>query len=224
MEGKQSIWEGMQIFWHARWFTLKDFTKTIFYFWRNPKFALVDWALLSSYFFQSPYRIARKFSSDGTPYGETPLVVMQQIAEIAGITVEDHVYELGSGRGRACFWLALYLGCKTVGIEYVPHFVAKANAIATLFGVKNVTFRLEDMCKTDFRDATVIYLFGTCLKDAEIKKLIKAFSELKKGTKIITISYPLTEYSRDSTLALIKEFDVTFPWGITTAYLHNKTV
>jgi SAM-dependent methyltransferase len=224
MENKQTILGAMRLFWAVRWFTFKDFAKTVFYFWRKPKFALVDWALLSSYFFQSPYRIARKFSKDDSPYGETPLVVMQQIANSAGITAEDCVYELGSGRGRTCFWLALYLGCETVGIEFVPHFVSKANAIATLFGVKKCTFRLEDMCKADLKDATVIYLFGTCLKDEEILKLIRSFSHLKKGTKIITISYALTEYSSDANFELVQEFEVTFPWGQTTAYLHNKTV
>ena len=221
MQDDEGFWSAIVTFWRVRLFAFKDLCRTIFYFWRKPKFALVDLFLLGSYFFQSPYRIARLFFRGESPYGETPLVVMCELAEKAGITSADTVYELGSGRGRTSFWLAVFLGCrKVVGVECVPTFVAKAQTIARFFRLQNVIFLQEDMCGADLKEASVIYLFGTCLSDKEIHTLNAHFARLAKGTKIITISYSLIEYNAPAAIHLEQSFDVTFVWGETTAYIH----
>ncbi|MBS0656548.1 MAG: class I SAM-dependent methyltransferase, partial [Verrucomicrobia bacterium] len=153
------------------------------------------------------------------PYGETPLSVMHKIARKAGITAKDVVFELGCGRGRTCFWLASWIGCKTVGIEFVPTFIQKAAKVRAMFKTPNVEFRQEDMFTTSLAGASVIYLYGTCLTDEEVLKLIERCKELPAGTKIITISYSLLEYTDLPQFELIKTVDVSFAWGSTQAYI-----
>ncbi len=43
---------------------------------------------------------------------------MDVIARECGIQKEDVVFELGCGRGRTCFWLNTFIGCKVVGIGF----------------------------------------------------------------------------------------------------------
>ncbi len=203
----------------VRLYNLWDFVRVVFHYYRNTQFARVDLSLLMSYFWKSPYRIAREF--DAQPYGETPLVTMEKIARMAHITEEDIVLELGSGRGRCVFWLAFFIRCRVIGIEYNPVLVAKAKELQARFQVPNVDFIIQDMFTASFKEATVIYLYGILLSDSEIQKLCVAFSKLKRDVRIITISYSLQEYCPE-VFRVIDSCDVSFPWGTTKAYLHKE--
>lgn len=216
-----SFFEDLRTFFAVRLFNLSDFLLTAFRYYFKPKFALIDISLLLSYFFKSPYRIAREFK-ESEPYGETPHKTLAKIVKACPITLDDVVLELGAGRGRSCFWLAFFQPCKKViGIEYIPDFVTKAQSLARFFNVQNVEFRCEDMCKSKFNEATWIYLFGTALDDATIKQLITRFDECKPGTKVITISYALTEYAPHSKIKLLNTIEVEFAWGKTECYIHQ---
>ena len=143
-----------------------DFFITAFRFYPDLEFAKVDLWLLFSYFFKNPFGISKRFLMERKEpniyaYGETPLSSFAEIVRECGINAKDTVYELGCGRGRTCFWLNEFIGCKTVGIEYIPEFVQKADFIKDRFCLKNLEFHCEDMTGTDFSDATVIYLYGT---------------------------------------------------------------
>ena len=94
------------------------------------------------------------------------------------------------------------------------------------FAVEKVVLHCGDFFDHHFEDATVIYLYGTCLEDGTIRKLIHKFSRLQKGAKIVTVSYPLTDYldgSQRSHFNVIHSFKVSFPWGIGDVYLHVRT-
>lgn len=201
-----------------------EFVKVSCRYYGNLPFLKADMSLRLMYLFHNPYKISKRFlmnrgAKDVHAYGETPLTTLELIAKECGITKNDTVFELGSGRGRTCFWLNSVIGCRVVGIEYVPEFVERAELIKERLGIDGVEFRLQDILKTDFSGATVIYLYGTCLEDDAIIKLCKAFSKLKPGTRIITVSYPLTDYSDLSHFEVMKRFTVPFTWGEGDVYL-----
>lgn len=219
---EESFWSNFVLFIKVRWFNFKDFIKTFLFFWlRHPYFALIDISVLLYYFFSSPYHIVRNFTSGKEPYGETPLVVMKALTQCVPITAADTVYELGFGRGRVCFYLASIIECKSVGIEIIPEFVQRAEKIKNFFNVKRLTLYQADLLSHDMSDATVIYLFGTCLADEQIMHFIDRCKTLKKGTKIITISYSLPEYKEVAYIHLIDHQEVRFAWGKTEAYIHE---
>ncbi len=146
---------------------------------------------------------------------------MDAISKECGITKDDVVYELGCGRGKTVFWLRCFLGCRVVGIEWIYPFVYKAELIQEYLGIEGVEFRFDNMLTADLEDATVVYLYGTCLEDEEIQKLIKNVSQLPAGTKIITVSYPLTAYDKEGRFTLDKAFSATFTWGEGSVYLQH---
>ncbi len=215
-----TFWDDLSTFMWVRYFNFIDFVKTVFRYYRKPKFALVDSTLLLRYFFKSPYRIGREYKSS-EPYGETPLVTLDTILSHCPIGPDDVAFELGCGRARACFWLSLYKGYKTVGIEYIPAFVERAEQLAKFYDVKNIEFRLGDILTADLSEATWIYLFGSALPDETITKLTKRLEKLKPGTKIITISYPLSAYTSNDIIKVNQTLDVSFPWGETQAFIQE---
>jgi len=76
------------------------------------------------------------------------------------------------------------------------------------------------MAQMQLPKASVIYLYGTCLQDAEIDHIIRKLEAFSQGTKVITISYPLVDYDTNA-FHMEKTFSVSFPWGETSAYLQT---
>jgi hypothetical protein len=207
---------------------LFEYFKVLWKYYPHSLFRHIDLSLLSLYFFKSPFKISKEFlikrgEREVYAYGETPLTTLQEIATQCQISEQDVVFELGSGRGRGCFWLHCFLGCRVVGIDYIPAFIAKAQHIQNKYHLHDIEFRCENFLKTDCREATVIYLFGTCLEDDFIQKLIKKFKNLPVGTKIITVSYPLSDYASEPIFRVLHTFSVPFNWGEAEVYLQVRS-
>jgi SAM-dependent methyltransferase len=206
---------------------LIEFIKVVKRYYSNPIFRKADLSLLSLYFFQSPYSISKKYlkkseAKEIYAYGETPLTTLDQIVKECQIKPEDVVFELGCGRGRTCFWLHAFVGCKVKGIDFVPEFINRADRIKAKYHLANIHFFEREMLAVDYRQATVIYLYGTCLEDEEIQQLITKFKKLPIGAKVITVSYSLVEYQQETIFKLTKQFTAPFTWGEADVYLHEK--
>lgn len=209
---------------------LVEFVKVAFKYYGNVKFMKEDLSLRLMYFFHNPYRMNKRFlmmrgEKEIYTYGETPLTTLDFIAHEAQIGPQDRVIELGSGRGRNCFWLHSIIGCEVVGIEYVPEFVERANRIKERLGVSGVEFLLGDFMnpKGGFPVGTIYYLYGSCLSDSDIEKLAERLAKLPRGTKIITVSYPLTEYILKPSFEVINHFTAPFTWGEADVYIQVTT-
>lgn len=209
----------------VKWRQLIEFFKVAWQFYRNPRFCKIDLSLFILYFGESPFIISKRFlTSRGDDnlysYGETPLTSLKKISKECQIHSSDTVFELGCGRGRTSFWLNSFIKCNVVGIDFVPEFIQKANLIKERFGLNGVRFLLQDMFEANIQNATVVYLYGTCLNDTQIMQLIEKFKTLPPGTKIITVSYPLTDYSSD--FEVMNRFTVPYTWGEADIYLQMK--
>ncbi|MBN2479610.1 MAG: hypothetical protein JXA94_05230 [Parachlamydiales bacterium] len=203
-----------------------DFTQQLIVFkkyYKNPKFAFFDILICFVYLFINPYRLSKRFLQKKgffenlDVYGETPYRTLHKIISEADLTDEDIFLELGSGRSKTCFFISFFKKCKVYGVEWIPTFVKIANFFKKLFFLENLTFLNKNMFDLDMSKFTFIYLYGTCMEDDEIKMLIDNF---KKNVKIVTISYPLSDY--DTSFKMVKSFEVEFNWGKTVAYLNVK--
>lgn len=204
-----------------------EFLKVICRYYSQLTFLKIDMSLLLMSCFRSPFKTSKKFmqekgETDIYVYGETPLTSLEKIADECRITSSDTVFELGCGRGRTCFWLSCFKKCHVVGIEYIPDFVERALEIKERFDLQNIEFRLQDMQAADLKGATVIYLYGTCLSSQKIQELATHFAKLPAGTKIITVSYPLTDYAPEGVFEVMKRFQVRYTWGLADVFLHYK--
>ncbi|MCC5832832.1 MAG: class I SAM-dependent methyltransferase [Chlamydiales bacterium] len=209
----------------ATFFRLFEGFRSLLRYYRNLPFLLNDLLLASHYLFRNPHRESKRFMKERGEkniytYGETPLTTLDWIMRRCGILSKDVLYEVGCGSGRTIFWLHHFVKCRVVGIDYQPTFIDRANRIKEWLRLDQTEFLLQDMLETNFRKATAVYLYGTCLGEEAIERLAARFEEMKSGAKVITVSYPLTDYSDAFTLA--KQFTARFPWGKAEVYLSIK--
>lgn len=206
--------------------TFFDQIRTAYKYYSDPLFRKVDLSLLQSYIGDNPYIISKRFlkqrgEANVYAYGETFLTTIDQIVKQAELKNTDVIYELGCGRGRVCFWLALFLKAKVIGLDFVPEYINKANAVCQKFHLNNPTFVCDDFLKADLTNVTAIYLNGTAMSDGDIMLLIQRLIQLPKKTKVITVSFALTEYPLAEHWRFIKSFPGAFSWGKADIYIQE---
>ncbi len=207
----------MTLFWKTRFFLWLDQVKTIFYFYRKWRFALSDFLLGCLYFFSNPFRICRRFlQKKGEErvyaYGETPLSVWKEIALLAQIGKEDLFIDLGCGRGKICFWTASWIGCRTIGVDWVPSFIKRASFLARLLGFPSLQFFQASISQIPLGEASVLYLY-TFHPEEELLDI----SLLTSSSRVITVSEPLS----DPRFRVSASRYVSFPWGDTEVFINH---
>ena len=89
----------------------------------------------------------------------TPNALIDAMLDLAKVTPQDKVVDLGSGDGRAVI-AAAKRGANARGIEFDGNLVAISRLNAAKEGVSDkASFEQADMFATDFSDATVVVLF-----------------------------------------------------------------
>lgn len=212
--------------WHVRvaLFEVFEGVRVVRYYGR-PRFFFVDMLLKLFYLFDTPYRVCKRHleargEKEVYTYGETPLVAMDVIARKCRLLSSDVVYECGAGRGRGAFWLACFVGCTVVALEEVAAFIERGNRVKRYSALHNIRFEEGDFLKADFRRATVLYIYGRA--SLFTPPLLKALSTAKRGTKIITVSFPLADLGEHLPFEHISTFQATYPWGKADVFLQKK--
>ena len=205
------------LFFKVKWFLFKEKRELRR---RFPTFTPIERALNRAYRFRNPYRICKEFIKNRGEdvYGETPLPVIATIARESHLSPKDILFDLGCGRGRGTLFFSHLTGCQAIGIDWVPAFIDTAQQIARSISLP-VQFRCEEIQAADLSKATFLFLYGTCLPDDTIHALIDRWVHLSPQVKIITVSYPLSDYS--PRFKTFKQFTAQFPWGEGVVYFNS---
>ena len=126
----------------------------------------------------------------------TPQELVEKMLDMAKVTPQDYVIDLGSGDGRTVI-TAAKRGARALGIEYNPDMVelSKRNAAKEGVGDK-ATFAQADLFESDFSKATVITMF--LLPEINLK-LRPRILDLKPGTRIVSNTFTMAEWTADET-------------------------
>lgn len=126
-------------------------------------------------------------------YVPTPYPVVEQMLRLAGVGKGDVLYDLGSGDGRIAIAAAKQFGIRATGIDIDPALVLQAEQNAKNAGVGELAkFRLEDLFKADFRDATVVMLYLQPHLNVRLRP--KLWAELKPGTRIVSHQFDMGDW------------------------------
>ncbi|WP_263322236.1 class I SAM-dependent methyltransferase [Endozoicomonas sp. Mp262] len=198
----------------------------IWRYFRVKKFAGAWSWLKLSYLLENPYRCSRRFvrtrdQYKSVVYGETPLTTLEQIMASAEVGTGDHIFELGSGAGFSSLWLNTILGCRVTAIDIIPVFCWRLMRVIRRFNLSGINVHCEDYTKTDFQGATVVYLYDPGLDDRVIAVLAEKLAGLPSGTKIISISYPLSDFSEWGSFKQVKKIGVDFDWGEAEVFIQT---
>lgn len=200
------------------WFNTFEELKVQKLFYKNAFFKKADLSLKQAYYKENPYRICKSFmqkeqKAEIHVYGETPLTELYNILTKLKLKKEDCFIDLGCGRGRNVFFVSSFFNCKVIGIDIVPIFCERAQKIAF-----SPRFLCEDMTTSDLTEGTVLYFYATCLEEDLLLSMITKFTKLRAGTKIITVSFPLSDYSKAFSTLFSKT--ASYPWGKTELFVN----
>jgi precorrin-6B methylase 2 len=126
----------------------------------------------------------------------TPQALVDKMLEMAKVTKNDFVMDLGSGDGRTVI-TAAKLGARAMGIEYNPDMVDLSKKNAEAAGVTaRATFVKADLFETDLSKADVITMF---LLPSINMKLRPSILNLKPGTRIVANTFTMEDWQADET-------------------------
>ena len=118
----------------------------------------------------------------------TPQEVVAKMLELAQVTKDDVVYDLGCGDGRIVV-AAAKLGCKAYGFDVDPQRIKESNENVEKNGVGNLaTIQQKDIFTLDLSPANVITLY---LLPSLNVKLIPQLEKLKPGSKIVSHDFDM---------------------------------
>ena len=124
----------------------------------------------------------------------TPIEVVERMLQLANVTADDVVYDLGSGDGRIVILAATRYGARSVGVEIDSQLVelsrreAKRNQVDHL-----VTFINADALTVDVSPASVVTLFLT--KQANLLLRPKLHGELRLGARVVSYAHDMGDWA-----------------------------
>ncbi len=128
----------------------------------------------------------------------TPQSLVDKMLNLAKVTPNDYVIDLGSGDGRTVI-TAAKRGVRATGIEYNPDMVELSKRNAEKEGLTGkVNFMKADLFESDFSQATVITMF--LLPDINLKLRPKIL-DLKPGTRIVSNTFTMGEWTSDESVS-----------------------
>ena len=129
-------------------------------------------------------------------YLPTPPEMVERMLDVAGVTAQDYVVDLGSGDGRIVT-AAARRGARALGIEYDAGLVALARRLAASQGVGNrAAFVEADLFDSDFSAATVVTTF---LLSEVMLKLRERIFNLTPGARLVSNSFTMEGWRPDET-------------------------
>lgn len=137
----------------------------------------------------------------------TAPALVEKMLDLAKVTPQDYVIDLGSGDGRLVI-AAAKRGARALGIEYDPDMVELSKRNAEKEGVSDrAKFIRADIFESDFSEATVITMF--LLPELNLR-LRPQILKLKPGTRIVSNTFDMGDWVADEVVTLKEGWDCSY--------------
>ncbi len=144
---------------------------------------------------QEPYKPIEGQEGKDVVWVPSPPAMVEKMLDMAKITPDDFVIDLGSGDGRNVI-AAARRGASALGVEYNPDLVELSKRVAAKEGVGDKAMFVQgDMYEADISRATVLALF---LLPENLRKLTSKFLNLKPGTRIVANYFGIDGWTPDA--------------------------
>ncbi len=135
------------------------------------------------------------------PYVPTQQSVVEGMLNLAKVSKDDVVYDLGCGDGRIVITSAKLYGTSGVGVDIDPERIKEANENAKKEGVEEkVSFIEGDLFKQDFSKATVVTLY--LLPEVNLRLRPILLEQLKPGTRIVSHAFSMGDWEPEQTIEI----------------------
>jgi precorrin-6B methylase 2 len=141
-------------------------------------------------------------------YVPTPQPVVEKMLELARVTKDDIVYDLGCGDGRIVVTAAKKYGCRAWGFDIDPERIQEAKENVEKNGVGHlVTIQQKDIFTLDLSPASVVTLY---LLPSLNVKLIPQLEKLKPGSRIVSHDFDMKGVTPDKVVEVNEDADGRF--------------
>ena len=125
----------------------------------------------------------------------TPQALVEKMLDLAKVTPQDFVMDLGSGDGRTVI-TAAKRGAQAQGIEYNPDMVELSKKNAAAAGVTGkANFVKADLFETDFSKAQVVTMF---LLPSINMRLRPQILKMRPGTRVVSNTFTMEDWEPDT--------------------------
>jgi methyltransferase family protein len=126
----------------------------------------------------------------------TPQPLVDKMLDLAKVTPQDFLMDLGSGDGRTVI-TAAKRGARAQGVEYNPDMVELSQRNAKAAGVGDkANFVKADLFETDFSKAQVVTMF---LLPSINMRLRPTILKMKPGTRVVSNTFTMEDWMPDQT-------------------------
>ena len=131
----------------------------------------------------------------------TPAEVVKGMLELAKVTKDDLVIDLGCGDGGIVVAAARDFGARSTGVDIDPQRIREAqdNVAKNKVGDRAKIVQ-GDLFEYDIKDATVITLYLLPRLNEKLKP--RLWKELKVGTRIVSNSFDMGDWKPDQTITV----------------------
>lgn len=141
------------------------------------------------------------------PYVPTPQVVVDRMLQMAKVTPQDYLIDLGSGDGRIVVTAAKKFGARGFGVDLNPVRIKEAVENAARAGVSDrAAFHQRNLFETDLSDASVITMYLLPRVNLDLRPKIL---ELKPGTRVVSHDFSMDDWKADEAVS----FEVQDKYG-----------
>ena len=132
------------------------------------------------------------WSQDTIPFVPSPMIVVERMLQLAEITKDDVVYDLGSGDGRILIQAAKKYGARGVGVDMNVNLVEQARRNAVTENVDHlVQFRAADGLTVDVSEASVVTLYMFKWFNNQMRPKLQ---KLRAGSRIVAHDFDIDEW------------------------------
>lgn len=124
-------------------------------------------------------------------YGETPTITVNAIADLAALSRNSRIVDLGFGRGLPVLaWTCL--GFRGAGVELIPEYTERALATANRLGL-DVDLRTGDILTADWPEGELYFINSTAFGESFREKLREKLLDLPADSQVATYDWELGE-------------------------------
>jgi trans-aconitate methyltransferase len=145
----------------------------------------------------------------------TPADAINAMLDLAELTPEDVVYDLGCGDGRLLIQAAVRFGCSGVGVDVDASLLETARQQTQQSGVDDkLTFVQGNLFEVEIRPATVVFIY--LLPHLNLRLRPRLLTELRPGSRVVSHQFDMDNWPPDLTLRLepSEEDSVLYLWRV----------
>lgn len=138
-------------------------------------------------------------------YIPTPEDIVDRMLQLAAVTKDDVLYDLGCGDGRIVIAAAGKYGCQAVGVDIDPLRVEDAKKNVAQHDLENlVTIRRQDLFTVDLSEATVVTLY---LNTRYNTRLVPELGKMRPGSRVVSHLFGIEGIAPDKVVRLRSKHD-----------------